>query len=392
MKIKACLLGILCLAVIGFGPMTTAHAQSTNEAATAPAAATAAPAAAQQATQAVKPPVKKVKKAKKAKKPAATAPAAAKKSTPAAKSAAKAPAVAPVPVASGPQYAERGALTCMKCHDQSPVTDILKTPHAVKGDGRTPFGQDNHDCETCHGPSSQHVQSHPAPGAKRELASIIFQGPNASSVEERNKVCMGCHETGMRMNWEGSQHQNNDVACTSCHTIHATKDPVLLKQSQPEKCFTCHAQQRAESFEYSHHPMREGKVACSDCHNPHGSPGPKLMKEFTVNETCYNCHAEKRGPLLWEHQPVRDNCTNCHTPHGSTEARLLKERANFMCSTCHSANSSNSGGAVGGAASIPNNPHGTVFMASYLANQRQCLNCHSQVHGSNSPAGEYFFR
>ena len=65
---------------------------------------------------------------------------------------------------------------------------------------------------------------------------------------------------------------------------------------------------------------------CSDCHNPMGGPGDtKALKEFTVNETCYNCHADKRGPLLWEHQPVRENCLNCHTPHGSNQPRLMIE-------------------------------------------------------------------
>jgi predicted CXXCH cytochrome family protein len=98
--------------------------------------------------------------------------------------------------------------------------------------------------------------------------------------------------------------------------------------------------ERADSFKYSHHPIREGKVVCSDCHNPHGSPGDtKLLKEFTVNETCYNCHADKRGPMLWEHQPVRDNCLNCHTPHGSNQPRLMKEQMNFLCASCHSAES-----------------------------------------------------
>ena len=137
------------------------------------------------------------------------------------------------------------------------------------------------------------------------------------------------------MNWQGSQHQ----ATTRLHTATPPRGQGSgAGEDDPAgSCFTCHAQQRAESFEFSHHPIREGKVVCSDCHNPHGSPGPKLLKEFTVNETCYTCHADKRGPLLWEHEPVREDCTNCHTPHGSTEARLLKERPPYLCQQCHGA-------------------------------------------------------
>lgn len=283
-------------------------------------------------------------------------------------------------------YAERGELTCMKCHDSAPVTDILETPHAVKGDGRTPFAQ--HGCESCHGASQDHLNSHPAKGEKRNSPVVVFKGPNASTVDAMNKACLTCHDNGLRMNWPGSQHQAADTACVSCHTIHVKKDPVLKKDTQPEKCFTCHSQQRAESFELSHHPIREGKVVCSDCHNPHGSPGPKLLKEFTVNDTCYNCHADKRGPFLWEHEPVRDDCMNCHSPHGSTQARLLKERAPFLCSNCHSEGGHQvvAGGAVtGGVASNPANIN--IRMSA-----RGCVNCHSQIHGSNSQAGAWFTR
>jgi predicted CXXCH cytochrome family protein len=140
----------------------------------------------------------------------------------------------------------------------------------------------------------------------------VFKGPNISPAAIRTQQCLTCHQAGLRMNWQGSQHQRNDLACNSCHTIHIAKDPILVKFTQPQKCFTCHAEQRADSFKYTHHPIREGLVVCADCHNPHGSPGPKLLKEFTVNETCYTCHMEKRGPVLWEHQPVRENCLNCH--------------------------------------------------------------------------------
>ena len=36
-----------------------------------------------------------------------------------------------------------------------------------------------------------------------------------------------------------------------------------------------------------------------------------------LNDTCYDCHAEFRGPYLWEHAPVPEDCSNCHDPHGS---------------------------------------------------------------------------
>ena len=48
-----------------------------------------------------------------------------------------------------------------------------------------------------------------------------------------------------------------------------------------------------------------------------------LLKEASVNDTCYKCHAEKRGPFLYEHAPVRENCLNCHDPHGSANEKLL---------------------------------------------------------------------
>ena len=218
--------------------------------------------------------------------------------------------------------------TCLTCHGSDPkVTAILHSPMAVMGDPRTPFAQGG--CTTCHGASADHI------AMKAPYPPIVFDGPHASPVAVRNQVCLTCHQAGLRMNWQGSQHQRNDIACTDCHTVHAAKDPVLVKATQPQKCFTCHAEQRADSFKFSHHPIREGKVVCSDCHNPHGSPGPKLLKEFTVNETCYNCHIDKRGPLLWEHAPVRENCLNCHTPHGSTQARLLIERPPYLCQECH---------------------------------------------------------
>lgn len=125
-------------------------------------------------------------------------------------------------------------------------------------------------------------------------------------------------------------------------------------------------------------------MRCSDCHNPHGSTGPSLLARSNVNETCYRCHAEKRGPFLWEHAPVREDCSNCHEPHGSNHPSLLKNRGPYLCQQCHLA------------AFHPS----TAYTANGLlgpspADQlltRNCLNCHTEVHGSNHPSGPRFTR
>ena len=76
-------------------------------------------------------------------------------------------------------------------------------------------------------------------------------------------------------------------------------------------------------------------MTCSSCHNPHGSATDNLLREPSVNETCYKCHADKRGPFLWEHEPVRDSCLNCHEPHGTINEYLLKIQRPMLCRQCH---------------------------------------------------------
>ena len=280
------------------------------------------------------------------------------------------------PAADSDAYASRGADTCLKCHDDYPTMHILKTPHAMRSDARTPFS--SYDCETCHGPSPEHLVK-PAEGEKRALTSITFSRGTPNTVEELNGVCLGCHESGMRINWKGSPHEFSGRACTDCHDVHTPGDRVLEKETQPKVCFGCHKAQQAQFLRQSRHPVRDGLLACTDCHNPHGTSGPKQLIKATVNETCYTCHAEKRGPFLWEHAPVRDDCTICHTPHGSNQARLLKIRTPWLCQQCHLVQFHPSTAYSG--TGVP--PAGAA--QQILA--KGCLNCHSQIHGSNHPAG-----
>jgi DmsE family decaheme c-type cytochrome len=173
--------------------------------------------------------------------------------------------------------------------------------------------------------------------------------------------------------------------------------------TQAEVCFACHKEQRAQTRRISTHPLAvtgqasTAKMACSDCHNPHGSTGPKLLVKSSVNETCYTCHPEKRGPFLWEHAPVTDDCTNCHTPHGSANAPLLKARAPWLCQECHSGDHGaqiNSGANLGSGnvTTINGTQQPGAAAARAQLDARACLNCHVLVHGSNHPAGAKFQR
>jgi len=238
-------------------------------------------------------------------------------------------------------------------------------------------------CESCHGPGSNHVSA----GGGRGVGGLITFRKNAGeSAKVQNEACLGCHQRGVQTYWEASPHASRGLACVNCHTIMTKttdrfqlakvddKTPFFNKRAQTEVCGQCHLQRKAQLMRSSHMPVREGKMTCSDCHNPHGTPNPSQLNQTSVNENCYTCHAERRGPFLHQHPPAVDNCTNCHEPHGTVNDRLLKVRMPRLCTQCHSGHRTND----------PELARGFF--------NRSCASCHSQIHGSNHPAGMFFQR
>jgi DmsE family decaheme c-type cytochrome len=284
---------------------------------------------------------------------------------------------------------------CATCHEQV-VQAFGKTVH-----GKTPMagrgmGDGNGDynstqtCQSCHGDGTEHMA---AGGDPTKIK-------NPSKLKQRDSVqtCQSCHsQINEHAQWRGSKHETSGLTCLNCHSVHGApqfsaeqrqafgitkaETKLLKKRSEAETCYQCHSDVRRSQFQRSTHLFRnedrEQQMGCSSCHEAHGSAAKKMMRRESVNETCYQCHTEMRGPFLWDHAPVREDCTTCHKSHGSNNTNLLRQRPPMLCQQCHIQ------GRHQTVAGTPNSAFNTY---------RSCTNCHSQVHGSNHPSGINFLR
>jgi DmsE family decaheme c-type cytochrome len=285
----------------------------------------------------------------------------------------QAPAKTSAPV-QGPSPTAKyvGEDTCTTCHDAQ-KQGYLNSPHHRAMDDRTPAAKQS--CETCHGPGSEHAQD-PVNNKLKDFTKM--------PADQVNATCMTCHNRGEHALWDGSTHEARGLSCTSCHSVHNYKSEAnqLKEKTQMELCATCHRDKVAKLDRSGHMPVREGKMQCTTCHNVHGTTNVKLLRKGdSVAGLCTTCHADKRGPFLWEHAPVSEGCTTCHDPHGSPNERMLVAKLPILCQRCH----------------VSTRHPSTIYDSNLLGTSnrlfaRSCVTCHSNIHGSNHPAGQFFLR
>ena len=275
-----------------------------------------------------------------------------------------------VAVAPAKSYAS-GAARCAECHD-GVVTAFADSTHARAfrhGGGLA-------SCESCHGDPTAHIDAGDGSGLVK---------PSDLSAADVEATCMQCHSgNAAQTHWQGSMHQRRGVTCLDCHSIHAEEaaDSMVNAEMRTNSCYQCHQDVRSEMNKVSRHPVREGKMTCLSCHDPHGSITTKNLKAASVNELCYDCHTEKRGPFLWEHAPVRENCLSCHTPHGSNHLKLQSTSVPYICQQCHS--NTRHPGTLYDATRLPTLEDPTTGTNRIF--NRACVDCHAAIHGSNHPS------
>jgi len=254
---------------------------------------------------------------------------------------------------------------CANCHDEI-WKGYANNPHSSEaimhaGEGMT--------CNSCHGPGKDHA------GDSGDAAKIF--DPGKSTAKEVDDNCMSCH-AGSHSNSERSRHREGNVSCISCHSIHAAGEPKnLLKMTQPQLCYQCHDNVKAQFALPIRHKVEEGLMQCTDCHDPHSVPAQNALGASARQILmCVKCHTDTAGPFVYEHAEVKvEGCTGCHVQHGGSNPRLLnRSNVNTICLQCHLPSPIFT-------TSLPSRPAHTP-----ATQDKPCTLCHSSIHGSNSSA------
>ena len=287
------------------------------------------------------------------------------------------PAKAPEP-AKPPEYV--GSETCKACHEEI-FNNLQKTPHsAIESGARR--GWATKSCESCHGPGSKHAES---------ASADDIRNPAKLAAGQVNRTCLQCHlNQNTPVGRLASGHAKDQVACTTCHSVHGAGGAKLVTHNKTEinqKCSACHLSQWASFNRPYKHRLPEGAMSCVDCHNPHAAFRSDTVRTGFGNEPgCLQCHSDKRGPFVFEHPVQRlEGCTACHDPHGSANPRMLvRHEVRLVCLECH-AN-------LPLPAAKPTSLGGVPPALHDLRSPRfqNCTICHVKVHGSN--VDRTFFR
>mgnify|MGYP005838973713 CR=1 FL=1 len=191
--------------------------------------------------------------------------------------------------------------SCYGCHvSQLDVNYDLKTDTY-----RTTWAEPGINCETCHGPSSEHVELFRKlpPGKKVEdIRTIVTR---KLSTEQVNTMCAPCHAKMVVMTTDfkpGDRYFDH-------YDLVTLEDPDFYPDGRD----------LGENYTYTSWRMspcaKGGGLGCIHCHT---SSGRNRFTGAAANNACLPCHAEKvAAPAAHaRHKPGSEGsqCVACHMP------------------------------------------------------------------------------
>ena len=254
--------------------------------------------------------------------------------------------------------------SCYNCH----VSQLAKNYDPDTDTYHTVWREPGINCETCHGPATEHAQvcrSVPSGTAPKDIRLISWRD---LSMEQRNDACLPCHakaaaitpsfapgerffdhydlqgldnpdfypdgrdlgenytQTGWQMN---PCVQAGALECLHCHT--SSGRFRFKDENENRACLPCHARRVRNISAHSHHPPPPKGPKCINCHMPMTAfsrmersdhtmrpPTPEASLAFNSPNACEICH--KKDKTAYWAQKVRE-----WFPDSTWQDRVLHE-------------------------------------------------------------------
>ena len=188
---------------------------------------------------------------------------------------------------------------CATCHS----TNLVKNYDLSQDTYHTTWAEVNVGCETCHGPSSEHVSFMLTENYKRG-ATIPNSGmrytKTVTNTQEVNS-CAPCHA------------RKADISALPVHSKELLDD--IIPQLIDDEFYFADGQIKEEDYVYGsfvQSKMYHNDVRCSNCHNPHS--GKRIAEGNTL---CMTCHEPKYNTPDHHFHKTDDEgaeCIKCHMP------------------------------------------------------------------------------
>jgi tetratricopeptide (TPR) repeat protein len=190
--------------------------------------------------------------------------------------------------------------SCYGCHVSQLATNYIASSDTY----RTTWGEPGINCETCHGPSADHVRKfrERTPGEDLHILSM-----KRLTIQQRNEACASCHakltplDGAFRPGGRFFDHYNL----------------VALENDD----FYPDGRDRRENYTYTDWLMsacaRSGKLDCIHCHTSSGRY--RFAAAAEANNACLPCHEERvKNAKAHSHHAAGSAGSRCVSCHMST--------------------------------------------------------------------------
>ncbi len=261
--------------------------------------------------------------------------------------------------------------SCYGCH-----VSQLETNFDLASDSyKTTWKEPGINCETCHGPSAEHVRLFRNAKAGEKFDDIGLIVTKTFTPQQHNESCAPCHakmhpitasylpgdrffdnydlttlensdfypdgrdlgENYTYTGWMMNECKNgSDLHCVTCHTSSGRN---RFATNPNDACVKCHAENVANVEIHSGHKKGSEGAVCINCHMPKTEfgrmirsdhsfrpPMPEATIKFGSPNACNNCHTDKTAE--WANAIVKKRKNGNYQDETIQWAQLLYEARN----------------------------------------------------------------